>query len=348
MDARPLIIPVFLPRVGCREQCLFCNLKVPPEGPPSSSSVRDLIECALSGLLSNKRKGEKQVAFYGGSFTAMDPQNQLNYLKEVRPFLASGLIDSIRISTRPDALDQRVLAILKEWGVKTVEVGAQSMIDEVLLLTHRRHRAQDTASAVSRLRSEDFEIGVHLMMGLPGDTLEGFLESLSRVIDLDPDFVRIHPTLVLKGSGLELLWKAGKYSPLSLDEAVQWLKRGLQKLESASIPVARIGLQPTEELRRDLLAGPYHAALRHLVDSAILLDKAKQLLHTTPGASRVVFFCHPRDVSNLRGQKNGNIEKLKKEYGLKDILVRSSEEIPRGSLLLQTSREKNALAQIPI
>ncbi len=337
MDARPLIIPIFLPNVGCREQCLFCNLKVPAEGPPSPSSVRDLIEQSLSGLLSHKRKGEKQVAFYGGSFTAMDPQHQLNYLREVRPFLDSGLIDSIRISTRPDALDSEALAILKEWGVKTVEVGAQSMIDRVLLLTHRRHCAQDTASAVSRLRGEGFEIGVHLMIGLPGDTLDGFLESLSRIIDLGPDFVRIHPTLVLKGSGLELLWKIGKYSPLSLDEAIRWLKRGLQKLESASIPVARIGLQPTEELKRDLLAGPYHAALHHLVDSAILLDKAKQLLETTPGASQVVFFCHPKDISNLRGQKNGNIEELRKEYHLSEILIQGREEMLRGSLLLQSS-----------
>ena len=333
----PAIIPIFLPNVGCRDHCLFCNLKVPSEGPPSPTSVRDFIEHSLSGLLSNKKKGEKQVAFYGGSFTAMAPEVQVNYLKEVHPFLASALIDSIRVSTRPDVLGEGVLAILKKFGVRTVEIGAQSMSNQVLLFANRRHRAEDTVSAISRLRHWGFEVGVHLMMGLPGDTLDCFLESLSRVIDLSPDFVRIHPTLVLKGSDLELLWRAGKYSPLSLDEAVQWLKRGLQKLEPASIPVARIGLQPTEELERNLLAGPYHPALRHLVDSAVLFDRARHLLQTTPRESRVVFLCHPKDVSNLRGQKNENIEKLKKEYPLNEIFIHGEEELPRGSLLVQSS-----------
>jgi histone acetyltransferase (RNA polymerase elongator complex component) len=333
----PAIIPIFLPNVGCRDRCLFCNLKVAAEGPPSPSSVRDFIERSLSGFRSNKKKGERQVAFYGGSFTAMDPEDQVSYLQEVQPFLASGLVSSIRISTRPDALDEGGLALIREFGVKTVEIGAQSMMDQVLLLANRRHLAEDTVSAVSRLRRQGFEIGVHLMIGLPGDTLECFLESLSRVIELRPDFVRVHPALVLKSSGLELLWRTEKYSPLSLDEAVQWLKKGLQKLEAASIPVARIGLQPTKELERDLLAGPYHPALRHLVESAILFDRAKHLLQTAPKESQVTFLCHPKDVSNLRGQRNENIEKLKKEYQLNEILIQSKEEMPRCSLLLQSS-----------
>jgi len=337
MNARPLIIPVFLPNLGCRDRCLFCNLKVTAEGPPSPSSVRDFIGRSISGLLSNKKKGEKQVAFYGGSFTAMNPEDQADYLKEVQPFLASGLISSIRISTRPDALDEGVLGLLEEFGVKTVEIGVQSMNDQVLLFANRRHRAEDTVSAVSKLRRWGFEVGMHLMIGLPGDTLDCFLESLSRVIELNPDFVRIHPTLVLKGSGLELLWKGGKYSPLSLDAAVRWLRKGLEELERASIPVARIGLQPTRELEKDLLAGPYHPALRQLVDSTALFDRAKHLLQTVAKESQVFFLCHPKDISNLRGQKNENIEKLKQEYGLKEILIQGEEELPRGSLLLQSS-----------
>ena len=127
------------------------------------------------------------------------------------------------------------------------------------------------------------------MIGLPGDTIDHFLRTLDQVIDLKPDFVRIHPTLVLKGAPLENLWRTGTYSPLSLDEAIQWLKKGLLKLEAASIPVARIGLQPTSDLERDLLAGPYHPALHQLIDSAIFLDMAKHLLQIAPNGSQAFF-----------------------------------------------------------
>jgi histone acetyltransferase (RNA polymerase elongator complex component) len=247
------------------------------------------------------------------------------------------MIQSIRISTRPDALDEETLSSLKPSGVKTIEIGAQSMIDEVLFLSKRGHRAEDTASAVSRLRRWDFEIGIHLMIGLPGDTCGRFLQTLDQVIALKPDFVRIHPTLVLEGSGLEALWRAGQYFPLSLDEAVQWLKKGLLRLESSNIPAARIGLQPTRELERHLLAGPYHPALHQIIDSAIALDMAGHLLQTCPREPEVLFLCHPKEVSNLRGQRNENIVKLRKSFGLKEIIIRSTHDVPIGSLILHTS-----------
>ena len=139
MSMAPLIIPIFLPNVGCRDQCLFCNQKASAEGLPSPSSVRNFIEASLAGIPYNKKNREKQVAFYGGSFTAIHRDDQVRYLEEVQPFLVSGLINSIRISTRPDALDEEILSLLKEYGVKTVEIGTQSMIDEVLMLANRGH-----------------------------------------------------------------------------------------------------------------------------------------------------------------------------------------------------------------
>jgi hypothetical protein len=209
------------------------------------------------------------------------------------------------------------------------------MIDEVLILSRRGHRPEDTLSATSRLRRWDFEVGIHLMIGLPGDTCGRFLQSLDQVIDLKPDFLRIHPTLVLKGSPLEGLWRAGKYSPLSLEETVRWLKTGLLKLERSSIRVARIGLQPAQELERHLLAGPYHSALHQLVDSEIAFDMAEYLLHNNSGGSHAHFLCHPKEVSNLRGQRNGNILKLKEQFQLKEITIQICEDIPRGTLVLQ-------------
>jgi histone acetyltransferase (RNA polymerase elongator complex component) len=336
MVMNPLIIPVFLPNLGCHERCLFCNQKASSGGLPSPSSVRNFIEASLNRFPSEKEDREKQVAFYGGSFTAIHRDDQVCYLKEVQPFLASGLIHSIRISTRPDALDGETLSLLKAYNVKTVELGVQSMIDEVLLLSHRGHGAADTMDAVSRLKDKKFEVGLQLMIGLPGDTCNRFLQTLDRVIKLQPNFVRIHPTLVLKGAPLEDVWRAGEYSPLPLDETVQWLKKGILKLEESSIRVARIGLQPTKELERDYIAGPYHPALHQLIDSAIFFDMATSLLQVSQKNGRVLFLCHPKEISNLRGQRNENILRLKNHFNLSQILIEEREELPKGFLSLQT------------
>jgi histone acetyltransferase (RNA polymerase elongator complex component) len=336
MTSNPLIIPIFLSNLGCRERCLFCNQRAAAEGPPSPSSVRNFIEASLAEIPHDKRNREKQVAFYGGSFTAIHRDDQVRYLKEVQPFLAFGLIDSIRISTRPDALDEKTLSVLKEYGVKTIEVGVQSMIDEVLALANRGHCAKDTVDAVLRLKSEKFEVGLQLMIGLLGDTCDRFLQTLDQVMELKPDFVRIHPTLVLKGAPLEILWRAGGYFPLSLEEAVQWLKKGILRLENSSLSVARIGLQPTMELQRDFLAGPYHPALRQLVNSAIFFDMATSLLQDSQKNGHALFFCHPKEISNLRGQKNENLLRLKKDFNLSEISIDGRRELPRGCLALQT------------
>ena len=336
----PLIIPIFLPNLGCRDRCLFCNQMASSEGLPSPSSVRNFIEASLIQIPYNKKARARQVAFYGGSFTAIHRDDQVRYLKEVQPFIASGLIDSIRISTRPDALDEETLSLLKEYGVRTIEVGVQSMINEVLSLAHRGHRAEDTASATLRLKQWGFEVGHQLMIGLPSDTCDCFLQTLDRVIDLRPNFLRIHPTLVLRGAPLDNLWREGRYSPLSLEETIDWLKRGLVRLENSSISVARIGLQPTDELQRDFLAGPYHPALRQLIDGAIFFDMATSLLQDSQKNGRALFFCHPKEISNLRGQKNENILRLKKQFNLSDIFIDGREELPRGYLGLQTQGEE--------
>jgi histone acetyltransferase (RNA polymerase elongator complex component) len=333
----PLIIPIFLPYLGCRQRCLFCNQGVTAEEVPSPPFVRNFIEDSIKGLPSNVTR-EKQIAFYGGSFTAIDKEGQIRFLEAARPFLVSGLIDSIRISTRPDALDEEALSILKKYGVKTVEIGAQSMIDEVLLLSQRGHSVADIFSATSRLKQCGFEIGLQLMIGLPGDTYELFLETIDRVIRLKPDFLRIHPTLVLRGAPLGILWKIGRYVPLSLEETIRWLKKGLLTLEKSGIRVARIGLQPTQGLEKHFLAGPYHPALHQCVDSEIAFEMADHLLQNNSGGVRALFLCNPKEVSNLRGQRNGNILKLRDQFKLEEVFIQGLAEIPRGSLFLHTPR----------
>ena len=333
----PIIIPIFLPNLGCRQRCLFCNQRVSVEEVPSPPAVRNFIEDSIKGLPFSGAR-EKQIAFYGGSFTAIGKEGQIRFLEAARPFLISGLVDSIRISTRPDALDEETLSILKEYGVKTVEIGAQSMIDEVLFLSQRGHCVADIFSATSRLKQCGFEIGLQLMIGLPGDTYELFLETINRAIHLKPDFLRIHPTLVLRGAPLEILWKIGRYVPLSLEETIRWLKKGLLTLEKSGIRVARIGLQPTQSLEKHLLAGPYHPALHQCVDSEIAFEMAEHLLQNNSGGVRALFLCNPKEVSNLRGQRNGNILRLRDQFQLEEIAIQITEEIERGTLVLQNQR----------
>ncbi len=340
MPSPPFILPIFLPYAGCRERCLFCNQRIMAAETLSPLAVRKRIASSIEKIETHQKNREKQVAFYGGSFTAMERSDQISYLQEVQPFMSSNEIDSIRLSTRPDALDQKSLDFLASFGVKTVEIGAQSMDDHVLFLSDRGHTAADTVSAVRRLLDYGFEVGVQLMMGLPGDNFELFLHTLNRIGELRPHFLRIHPTLVLKGAPLELLWRTQRYSPLSLEEATQWLKVGLIKMERASIPVARLGLQPTEDLRDHVLAGPYHPAFRHLVESAIAFDMLDQLLKPCPENEGVLLVCHPREMSNLRGQRNENIRKLKERFRLGEIRVEASEQVEVGTFLLQTPRKK--------
>ena len=343
MPHPPLILPIFLPYAGCRERCLFCNQRTMAAEVPSSLAVRERIASSIEKIDLRQKRRDKQVAFYGGSFTAMEGGDQIRYLQEVQPFMSSGQIDSIRVSTRPDALDQKSLALLTSFGVKTVEIGAQSMNDHVLSLSGRGHTAEDTVSAVRRLMDYGFEVGVQLMIGLPGDNFELFLHALNRIIELRPHFIRIHPTLVLKGAPLESLWRAQRYSPLSLEEATRWLKVGLIKMERASIPVARLGLQPTEELRDHVLTGPFHPAFRHLVESAIAFDLVAQLLNPCSEEKEVLLLCHPRETSNLRGQRNENVRRLEERFGLGEIRVQPSEQVEVGTFFLQTPRRKGLI-----
>jgi histone acetyltransferase (RNA polymerase elongator complex component) len=337
MRTTPLIIPVFLPEAGCSERCLFCNRKATATGGLPLSSLRQSIESSLTRIRADRADRERQVAFYGGSFTAMPEEDQVRVLKEVQPLLFSGQIDSIRISTRPDALNEETLSLLRHHGVKTVEVGAQSMIDRILLLTQRGHGVAEIVSATSRLKEWGFEVGLHLMAGLPGETFHHFLQTLDRVIDLRPHFVRIHPTLVLEGSPLEGLWRGNAYAPLSLEETIRWLRHGVLKLERAGLPIIRLGLQATRELEDHILAGPYHPALHQLVDSAIAFNMAAHLLQAYPQHRTAHFRCPPGEVSNLRGQRNSNLVALRERFGLWEIVVLSDCDVPRGTVLLQTA-----------
>ncbi len=329
-----MIIPFFIPHAGCPHQCVFCNQK------RITGSIRPVDASAIPGKIKEylKTVGSSKpvhVAFYGGSFTALPLDNQKSYLEAARPFVRSGRVKSIRVSTRPDAINKDILSVLREYGVDTVELGVQSMDDRVLTLSGRGHSTADTETAVQLLREHGFLIGLQLMPGLPGDSSAIFRTTVDRCITLKPAFVRLYPALVIKDTPLEELYKTRRYTPLSLDDAVAICKEALIKFEEAGIEVIRMGLQPTEELERPgtIIAGPYHPAFRQVVESAIMLDRMKALLAgAKQGASAITFLVHPRDLSAAIGQHRSNILSLTKEFGSSTIHVQPDESVSRRSV----------------
>jgi histone acetyltransferase (RNA polymerase elongator complex component) len=326
-----MIIPFFIPHSGCPHQCVFCNQKditgQTKPVPPSTIPQKIIEYLAISSS-----DNPAHVAFYGGSFTALPFETQRAYLNAVQPFIHSGQIADIRLSTRPDCITSEVLALLKEYRVTTIELGVQSMDDVVLARSGRGHTAADTVKAVSLIKSSCFLVGLQLMPGLPGDSAETFMKTIDTVIELKPDFVRIYPALVIKDTPLEDLYRSGRYVPLSLDDAVTLCREALERFDLAGIDVIRIGLQPTEELGKTgtIIAGPYHPAFRQLVESSILLDKMRTALRKRQEkTAKVTFQVNPRDLSTAIGQQRSNIKLLKKEFGVREIRIVGEDNIPR-------------------
>ena len=334
----PLIIPIFIMHLGCPHRCIFCNQQKAAGPYPEEISEPFFRETVMAYLRHIKKQPDQtQIAFYGGNFTGMTQQDQIRLLTYAKPFLDKGLVHAIRISTRPDWIDQERLDLLKRYGVKIVEIGAQSMVDAVLRQADRGHAARDVETAVQLLKVNDLQVGIHLMVGLPGDSPDGFAYSVDRIIALQPDMARIHPTLVLTGTRLAKDYRNGHYKPLPLDEAVSLCKEALQRFAAAGIPVIRIGLQTTPEMVRDrtILAGPYHPSIRSLVESSLFLDSAAALLseHNFQGKT-VIFSVSPRDDSSFRGLKNENIRILQQRFGLTGIRVLPDPDRSSGTLFL--------------
>jgi len=261
-----------------------------------------------------------QIAFYGGSFTSLPLEEQRQLLTLALPYIRNKTVGSLRVSARPDGFSPRIVRLLWDFGVRTVELGVQSLDAKVLRLSGRNYPPAEVSRAVSLLHSRGFEIGAQLMPGLPGCTREGFSRTVEETIRLKPHFVRIYPALVIRDTPMEGLYHRGIYSPLSLEQAVEWSAHGLRRFRESGIRVIRIGLQPTEAIRSGgrVVAGPFHPALRQLVESRLALHRMMRLLED--GALRRIshtgkkrtFRVPPRELSHYRGQRNENLVKLDK------------------------------------
>lgn len=334
---RPKIISIFLPHQGCPHRCVFCHqphitgialrTRVTPE------DVRREIELALTEPKSRRKEACFEVAFYGGTFTGLPLEIQEQFLQTVQPYIKRGDIRGIRLSTHPQMFDEQIFALLNTYSVGLVELGAQSFDDNVLRLAQRGHTAAEVERIVQRLQAEGIQVGIHLMVGLPGDSREKSLFSARKAIALAPACVRIHPTLVIQGTQLERWYRKGQYHPLSLDTAVTLCKEMLQLFQTAHIPVIRIGLQPTASMERHIVAGPYHPAIRQLVESAVFYEDMEQCcLARLHDDRRVLLYVSPKDLSTARGQKNANISKLRERFQLQDVRILADDTLPRGQV----------------
>ncbi len=346
-----MIIPFFLPNRGCPQRCLFCNQSVASGEIPGDlleEGFHRRVRAALEGMdgKESKRPQRIQIAFYGGNFTGLSRERRGELLRWAGDYLRRGSVDSIRVSTRPDHLDEDVLDELKRHGVATVEVGLQSLDDAVLDLSRRGHTAADGERAVGLLKERGFETSVHLMAGLPGDSPAVFDGTVRRTVALKPEMVRIHPTLVLRGTALEEEYRAGRYRPLTLAEAVELCAGAVRRFSAADIPVIRLGLQPTPGMTGGdgIVAGPFHPAFGSLVHESLFRQGAATLLERMPAVRRDARFrVAPGDVSFFRGQRNGNLLALRERFRLDSLTVEEDAGQARGVLVLESGPSRSAI-----
>ena len=321
MSARESIIPVFVPHLGCPNDCVFCNQRR-ISGSVTPATPQDVVEAIERAKTLTGPETRRQLAFYGGSFTAIPVSEQEALLDAAGPYLESGDIVSLRLSTRPDAIDAATLKRLKAYGVETIELGAQSMSERVLALSGRGHTAQDVADASAQVKAAGFKLILQMMTGLPGADDESDVESARRIAALKPDGVRVYPTVIVRDTALFDIWKAGRYKEHTVEDAVRVCAKILPIFEEAHIPVIRLGLNPTEDLSGgDAVGGAYHPALGELVKSRIMREKAEALLEGVLPGSEAVLRVNPRLMSQLVGQHGANRAYLTERFALKRLRI---------------------------
>lgn len=319
MTARRSIIPVFVPHLGCPHMCVFCNQRR-ISGEESPATPEDVKKAILEGRARLPEGTGATLAFYGGSFTAIPVPQQEALLDAAQSFLLDGTIRDIRLSTRPDAIDPETLERLKHYGVRTVELGVQSMDSEVLRLSERGHTPEDAENAAKMVKNAGFELILQMMTGLPGDTPEKSLETARKFTELRPDGVRVYPTVIIRDTPLYDLWRAGLYREHTVEDAVELCAEISEIFDAAGIPIVRLGLNPTEDLSNgDAVGGAYHPALGELVLSRRYLTRERALLTEMDRGGDITFAVKRGRTSAATGQKRVNVETLMREFDLRSV-----------------------------
>ena len=330
------IIPIFVPHLGCPNDCVFCNQKSisGQKKNITKDEVKNIIDNYLKNIKDNEN--EKEIAFFGGSFTGIEEEKQEELLSIAYEYVKSGKVNSIRISTRPDYINKQILKRLKKYKVKTIELGVQSANDYVLEKAQRGHTFEDVKKASKLIRLYGFKLGHQMMVGLPESTEEDEINTAKALIKLKPKMVRIYPVLVIKGTKLEKDYEEGKYTPLTLARAIETCKKIVRMFADKKIDIIRVGLQNTDEItdpndkNSEVVAGPYHPAFRQLVESEmwydVIVEKIKKL---NVKVRKVEITVNPIDSNNVIGHKKQNVTKLKDTYDV-DLILKQDKKIKQG------------------
>lgn len=330
------IIPIFVPHLGCPNDCAFCNQKSISGQlkKVNKKDVRKTVDYYLSNF--KEENAKKEIAFFGGSFTAIKVEEQEELLQAAYEYIKEGKVDSIRISTRPDYIDKATLKRLKKYKVKTIELGVQSSNNYILDKVGRGHTFEDVKKASKLIRWSGFRLGHQMMVGLPESTKLDDLNTGKDLVKLKPKMVRIYPVLIIKNTKLEEEYKEGSYDPITVNQAVERCKELVYLFNKNKVEVIRIGLQNTDIIsepgneQSDVVAGPFHPAFGQLVEDSIwydsIVDKIKKF---NVKVREVEVRVNPQDVNSVIGHKKENVEKLKELYDV-DVIVKSDETIKIG------------------
>ena len=338
--SRQYVIPIFVPHLGCPNDCIFCNQK------SISGQMKQITEDEVEKIIEeflNSFKEEKlytEIAFFGGSFTGIDIDLQEKLLKIAYKYVKDKKVDGIRVSTRPDYIDKEKLKLLKKYGVKTIELGVQSTNDYILKKSKRGHNFEDVKKASKLIRRYGFTLGHQMMIGLPESTWLDELNTARDLAKLKPKIVRLYPVLVIKGTELEKEFVKGEYEPITLDQAVERCKELYYFFDKKKITVIRMGLQNTdiisnpENINSEVVAGPYHEAFGQLVEDSIWYDKILSAIKkVNTKVAEVEIEVNPNDVNNIIGHKKENIQKFKELYEV-DVKIKQKFSIRPGKFNL--------------
>ena len=332
------IIPIFVPHEGCPHDCVFCN-----QNSITGTSTKvdaTFVERTVNEYLKTIKKDDAiiEVSFFGGTFTAIKMEKQIELLTVAKRFKDNNKIKFIRLSTRPDYIDDNILINLKKYSVDIIELGVQSLDDDVLLQSGRGHTSLDVEKASKLIKQYGFILGHQMMIGLPGDNINKDIETAKGVIALKPDICRIYPALIIKDTQMERMYIDKKFNPYSLTQAINISKIMYIMMVANKINVIRIGLQPTEEISEgnDLIAGPFHPAFRELVEGSIYND----LLHDAIvknfkknfTINKVLVKINPKDISKLYANGKSFFNNMKEQIKTSLIEVSQDEHIKRGSI----------------
>lgn len=318
---------MFVPLIGCPHRCSFCDQRriTGQQAAPTADDVKT----AVNNALMSAKKYDLEIAFFGGSFTAIERNYMISLLQAAYVYVEKGDVSGIRISTRPDAINDDVLSILKKYGVTAIELGAQSMCDDVLTANGRGHNSQTVRESSRLIKEYGFSLGLQMMTGLYKSSSERDIYTAEEIIALHPDTVRVYPTVTLKGTALETLYKNGSYKPMTLDESVDLCALLLEMFGRNNIEVIRLGLHYSESLMRDIVYDNYHPAFRELCESKLMLDEFFRVCddENIDSGGYMTVRVHPSCVSKFIGQKRGNIVIIKERFGI-DVKTLADKDVP--------------------